>query len=124
MAWGTKTDFTAQTGINNTTEEFLEAVTLNPYEICDVQLLVDNEHASAVTDALIISLYGTLDASTEQWDTVPFMQFTHKPALVSVSEYVSFTVAGVYKFRIGGKSSGGNDTYTLDGSYRLNGVSA
>lgn len=123
MAWGTKTDFTAQTGINNTTEEFLEAVTMNPYEQCHVQLQVDNEHASTVTDGLIISLYGTLDAATEQWDTVPFMQFTHKPATVS-AEYVSFMVTGVYKFRIGGLSAGATNTYTLDGSYRLNGVSA
>lgn len=123
MAWGGKTDFTAVTAVNNTTEEFLEAVTMNPYEVCDVQLLIDNEHASAVTDAAIISLYGTLDASTEQWDTVPFMQFNHKPATVS-AEYLSFTVAGVYKFRIGVLSAGATNTYTVDGSYRLNGVSA
>lgn len=123
MAWGSKTPFTAVTAVNNTTEEFLEAVTMNPYEVCHVQLQVDNEHASAVTDALIISVYGTLDASTEQWDTVPFMQFTHKPATVS-AEYLSFTISGVYKFRIGALSAGATNTYTLDGDYRLNGVSA
>ncbi len=123
MAWGSKTGFTGQTGINNTTEEFLEAVTMNPYEVCHVQLEVDNEHASTVTDGLIISVYGTLDAATEQWDSTPFMQFTHKPATVS-AEYVSFMVTGFYKFRIGGLSAGATNTYALDGSYRLNGVSA
>ena len=123
MAWGSKTGFTGQTGINNTTEEFLEAVTMNPYEQCHVQLEVDNEHASTVTDGLIISVYGTLDAATEQWDSTPFMQFTHKPATVS-AEYVSFMVTGFYKFRIGGLSAGATNTYALDGTYRLNGVSA
>lgn len=123
MVWSDKTNFTAQSGINNTTEEFLEAVTMNPYEQCDVQLLIDNEHASVVTDAVIISVYATLDVSSEQWDTVPFMQFNHKPATVS-AEYLSFVVAGVYKFRIGVLSAGATNTYTVDGSYRLNGVSA
>ena len=123
MAWGNKTPFTAVTAVNNTTEEFLESVAMNPYEVCDVQLLIDNEHSTTVTDAVIISLYGTLDASSEQWDTVPFMQFTHKPATVS-AEYLSFTVAGVYKFRIGALSAGATNTYTVDGDYRLNGVNA
>lgn len=123
MAWGDKQNFDAQTGINNTTEEFLNAVTLNPYEVCHVQLFVDNEHATTVTDGLIISVYGTLDAATEQWDTVPFMQFVHKPTTVSV-ENVPLIISGVYKFRIGGLSAGATNTYTLDGSYRLNGVSA
>ena len=123
MAWGSKTGFTGQTGINNTTEEFLEAVTMNPYEQCHVQLEVDNEHASTVTDGLIISVYGTLDAATEQWDSTPFMQFTHKPATVS-AEYVSFMVTGFYKFRIGGLSTGATNTYTMGGAYMLDGVSA
>ena len=123
MAWGTKTGFTGQTGINNTTEEFLDAVTLNPREICHIQLSVDNEHASTVTDSLIISVYTTLDASSEVWDSAPFMQMTIKPPTVS-AYLVPLTITGVYKFRIGGLSSGATNTYAFDGDYRVDGVSA
>ena len=123
MAWGTKTGFTGQTGINNTTEEFLEAVTLNPRELCHVQLKLDNEHASAVTDSLQVSVYTTLDASSEVWDVFPFMQFTIKPATIN-AEYFAFTVMGVRKFRIGGLSTGATNTYTMGGAYMLDGVSA
>ncbi|HAK63586.1 MAG TPA: hypothetical protein DCO82_10150 [Alphaproteobacteria bacterium] len=122
MAWATKQTFGDQNSINNSTEKFLTAVTLNPRELCHVQLLVDNEHASTVTDALIISVYTTLDDSSETWDSVPIMQFRHLPATVS-AEYVAFTIMGVRKFRIGGLSAGGN-TYTMGGAYRLDGVNA
>ena len=123
MAWGTKQSFTDQTLINNTVEEFLAAVTLNPRELCHVQLKLDNEHASAVTDSLQVSVYTTLDASAEVWDVFPFMQFTLKPATIN-AEYFAFTVMGVRKFRIGGLSTGAANTYTMGGAYMLDGVSA
>lgn len=123
MAWGSKTTFTDQTGINNTTEKFLDIVTLNPRELCHVQMKIDNEHASTVTDSAIISVYTTNDDSSETWDTVPLMQFIHKPATVS-AEYLSFSIMGVPKFRIGVLSSGSTNTYTAGGSYKLDGVSA
>lgn len=123
MAWGSKTAFTDQTAINNTTREFLEAVTLNPRELCHVQLKIDNEHASAVTDSLQVSVYSTLDATSETWDNFPFMEFTIKPATVS-AEYFAFTIMGVRKFRIGGLSTGATNTYTMGGAYMLDGVSA
>ncbi len=123
MAWGTKQSFADQTAINNSTEEFLAAVTLNPRELCHVQLKLDNEHASAVTDSLQVSVYTTLDASAEVWDVFPFMQFTLKPATIN-AEYFAFTVMGVRKFRIGGLSTGATNTYTMGGAYMLDGVSA
>lgn len=123
MAWGTKTAFTDQTAINNSVEEFLEGVTLNPRELAHVQVKIDNEHASAVTDSLQMSVYTTLDDSSETWDTQPFMQFTIKPATIN-AEYFAFTVMGVRRFRIGGLSTGATNTYTMGGSYRLDGVNA
>ncbi|MFZ5930864.1 MAG: hypothetical protein ACOY15_06585 [Pseudomonadota bacterium] len=123
MAWGTKTAFTDQTAINNTVEEYLAAVTLNPRELAHVQLKIDNEHGSLVTDSLQVSVYTTLDAATETWDSFPFMQFTIKPTSVS-AEYFAFTVMGVKKFRIGGLVTGATNTYTMGGSYMLDGVSA
>lgn len=123
MAWGAKQSFTDQTVINNTVEEFLAAVTLNPRELCQVQIKLDNEHASAVTDSLVVSVYTSADDTSEVWDVFPFMQFTIKPATIN-AEYFSFTVMGVRKFRIGGLSSGATNTYTMGGGYRLDGVSA
>jgi hypothetical protein len=122
MAWGTKTAFTDQTAINNTTEEYLAAVTLNPRELCHVQLKMDNESAS-VTDSLQVSVYTTLDAASETWDNFPFMQFTIRPATIN-AEYFAFTVMGIKKFRIGGLSTGATNTYTMGGAYMLDGVSA
>ncbi len=123
MAWGTKQNFTDQTAINNTIEEYLAAVTLNPRELCHVQLKIDNEHASAVTDSLQVSVYTTLDDTSEVWDVHPFMQFTIRPATIN-AEYFAFTVMGVRKFRIGGLSTGATNVYTMGGSYRLDGVNA
>lgn len=123
MAWGSKTAFTDQTLINNTAEEYLAGVTLNPRELCHVQLKIDNEHASAVTDSLQVSVYTTLDASSEVWDTFPFMQFTIKPATIN-AEYFAFTIMGVRKFRIGGLSTGATNTYTMGGAYMMDGVNA
>ncbi|MDP1670772.1 MAG: hypothetical protein ACSLFL_16155 [Alphaproteobacteria bacterium] len=123
MAWGAKQNFTDQTAINNSTEKFLGSVTLNPRELCHVQLKIDNEHASAVTDSLQVSVYTTLDTAAETWDIFPFMQFTIKPATIS-AEYFAFTVMGVRKFRIGGLSTGAANTYTMGGAYMLDGVSA
>ena len=123
MAWGSKTAFTDQTVINNTVEKFLAAVTLNPRELTHVQLKIDNEHASTVTDSLVVSVYTTLDATSEVWDNFPFMQFTIKPATIN-AEYFAFTVMGVRKFRIGGLSTGATNTYTMGGAYMLDGVSA
>lgn len=122
MTWGTKTAFTDQTAINNTIEKYLGFVTLNPRELCHVQLKVDNESAS-VTDSLQVSVYTTLDAASETWDSFPFMQFTIKPATIN-AEYFAFTIMGVKKFRIGGLSTGAANTYTLGGAYMLDGVSA
>lgn len=123
MAWGSEQSFTDQTVINNSVEEFLEAVTLNPYEVAHVQLKIDNEHASAVTDALQISVYTTIDATSEVWDTDPFMRFEYKPSTIN-AEYKSLLIMGVRKFRFGALSKGATNTYTFGGTYMLNGVSA
>ena len=126
MAWGSKTTLGSQTAIDNTTEEFLPSagggVSLNPGETVHVQLEIDNEHGSTVTDACEIRIYTSLDASTEDWDEVAWQAFTHKPATIAAEDY-SFLISGVYRFRIGIKSAGATNTYTVSGNYRSNGVS-
>lgn len=69
-----------------------------------------------------MSVYGTLDASTENWDDTPFVVFQIDKAIDP--NKVAFVIKDVYKFRVGVKRSGSTDTITsADFSYRLNGVS-
>ena len=126
MAWGSDTSLGSQTAINNTTEEFLPSagggISLNPGETCHVQLGIDNEHATTVTDAVEIRIYTTLDDTSEDWDEVAWQTFSVLPTAVTERDY-SFLVSGVYKFRIGLLSAGATNTYTVNGNYRLNGIS-
>jgi hypothetical protein len=118
VTWGADTALTTQTAINNSTEEFVGTIDLSSGLLAHIQLEVDNEHATTVTDDLIVSVYSTLDDASEVFDDEPFMQFQHTPATVSL-ERVAFDVSGVYKFRIGCLSSGATDTYTAGGDYRV-----
>lgn len=125
MAWGSDTSLGSQTAIDNSTEEYLPSagggVTLNPGETCHVQLGIDNESGS-VTDAVEIRVYTTLDATSEDWDEHAWQTFSVTPTAITEEDY-SFLVSGVYKFRIGLLSAGATDTYTVNGNYRLNGIS-
>lgn len=120
MAWGTKVSATQLTSI--TTEQyFSQTPTLNPGELhhCEVEY----NPVGSPTDDLVVSVYATLDASAENWDDTPIMQFTISKAIDP--NKASFVITGVYKYRIGVKRSGTTDTITsADFSYRANGVSA
>lgn len=118
MAWGSKTSATQLTSIS--TEQFFDAlVTLNPGETAHVEVEVDFPTTPA--DDAVVSVYGTLDASSESWDETPI-----HARLISNDidpNKASFLVSGVYKFRVGVKRSGSTDTITsADMSYRKNGV--
>lgn len=119
MAWGSKTSATQLTSI--TTEEFFdETPTLNPREIAHCEVTVD--FPSSPTDNAVVSVYGTLDDSTEDWDDTPLMEF----AIGNDSDpnKVSFIISGLYKFRVGVQRDGSTDTLTsADFSYRKDGVS-
>ncbi len=118
VTWGSDTALTTQTAIDNSTEEFLGTIDLASGLSAHIQLEIDNEDGSTVTDDLIVAIYTTLDASTEVWDDNPFMTFTITPAAVAL-ERQSFVVSGVYKFRIGCLSSGATDTYAAGGDYKV-----
>ncbi len=116
VAWGADTALTTQTAIDNVTEEFLGTIDLAAGLQAHIQLEVDNE-AGSVTDDLIISIYSTLDDTSEDFDDEPFMQFTITPSGIALERH-SFVVSGIYKFRIGALSSG-TDDYTAGGDYRV-----
>lgn len=114
-AWGNKTAATQLTNI--TTEQFFDQTPkLEPNQVAHCQ--VEANFPATPTDDLIVSVYGTLDDATHDWDEVPLMQFRISKD-IDPSD-VSFTVFGVYRFRIGVKRSGTTDTIaSSDFSYRI-----
>jgi hypothetical protein len=119
MAWSSKTSSTQLTSI--TTEQFFsQTPVLNPGETAHVE--VDANFPASPTDHLVVAVYGTLDAATEDWDDTPYMQFEIDNA--TDPNKASFLVSGVYKFRVGVRRSGTTDTITsADMAHRLDGVS-
>ena len=107
MAWGSDTAATQLTSI--TTEQFFNQVpTLNPRETAHVQVSVD--FPSSPTDHAIVAVYTTLDDTSEVWDLIPMMEFLIENT--TDPNRISFLVTGVYKFRVGVRSSGSTDTIT------------
>ncbi len=117
VAWGNDTALTSQTAINNTTEEYIGTIDLSTSLSAHIQLEVDNEGGS-VTDAVIISIYATLDATSEVWDDEAYMTFSILPSGTALERH-PIVVSGIYKFRIGALSAGSTDTYTVGGDYRV-----
>ncbi len=121
MAWGSDTAMTQLTTVSDTEQFFTTLITLNPREIAHLQADIN---FAGTTDDMICSVYTTLDASTEVWDDTPLFDFLIDKD--TDPHQVSFTVGpGIYKFRIGMKSTGATDDHTsADVSYRVDGVSA
>lgn len=118
VTWGNDTAFSVtQTGINNVTEEFLDTIDLSGALSAHIQLEIDNEGGSK-TDDVIISIYATLDATSEVFDDEPYMTFVIVPDGVALERH-PLVVSGVFKFRIGALSTGGTDTYAVGGDYRV-----
>lgn len=123
MAWGSKVSATTLTSI--TTEQFFSfggstKLSLNPGE--SMHVIVKANPQSTPTDHMIVAVYGTLDESSEQYSTTPFMEFTVDKGLDP--NYVDFIISGLKYFRIGVRRSGTTDTITdADCSYCKDGVS-
>ncbi|HQM37584.1 MAG TPA: hypothetical protein PLN64_01550 [Candidatus Bipolaricaulis anaerobius] len=117
MAWGDKTTIIDAASV--TTETFSTAFTLNPGETAHVQ--VDANFPSTPTDSLVVNVYSTLDASSENWDDSPVYQFMLSKAIDPHS--LSFLVFGLYKVRLGVFRDGTTDTITVSAWYRVDGVS-
>jgi hypothetical protein len=122
MAWVAKnSDATQLTAITETEQFFDEFPLPNPRELLNCE--VEYDPPGTPTDALIVSIYRTLDDSSENWDDIPFMTFTIPNAPDPAK--LSFDIMGTYKFRIGVKMDGSTDvTGVADFSYRSDGVNA
>ncbi len=119
MAWGSKQSATQVTAIT-TTEKFFDVTpTLNPGELHHVE--IEANPPATPTDSLKVSVYGTLDPSSENWDDTPRRSFIIDKDIDP--NKVSFVITGLYKYRIGVVVDGSTDTYVADMSYRADGVS-
>lgn len=118
MAWGSKTQIASSLSIVGT-EQFSSAVSLNPGESAQVQVI---SNSGGTTDSLVVSVYATLDTATEVWDEVPITQFFLDCTSGNDTE-VSFIVSGVFRFRVGFIRSGSTDTLTTNAYYRSDGIS-
>jgi len=100
---------------------FNQVVMLSPGEVAHCE--VEYNAPSTPTDDCIVAVEATLDESSENWDDTPILTFTISKSPDPNKR--SFTVSGVYKFRVGVYMSGATDTTgTADFSYRKDGVSA
>ena len=115
VAWGSDTSATQLTSVS--TEQFFdETPQLAANEFARVQII---GNSSGTTDNLEVKVYSTLDATSENWDTEPIIEFTIDCTDGNDNDR-SFTVTGdVYKFRVGVQRSGSTDTFTADMNYRV-----
>lgn len=117
MAWGSKTQIITAASVAGT-ETFSSWVSLLPGELAVVQVKAD--FPGSPTDNLKVTVYGTLDESSEVSDNqsaaTTILMNTQDPA------YRSFPISGMRKFRIGVVRTGTTDTITVDAWYRKDGV--
>lgn len=118
MSWGSKNQIITSQSVSGT-EVFSSAVTCNPGSEQHVE--VEADFPASPTDNLLVRLYGTLDASSENWDDTPIFEFSIDNG--TDPNKVSFQVSGLYKWRLGVVRDGSTDTITVDAWYRDDGVS-
>ena len=108
VTWGADTAFgTTLTTVDNVTEEYLDTLDLATGLSAHIQLEIDNE-GGTVTDAVIISVYATLDSTSEVFDDQAYMTFTILPSGHALARH-PWVVSGVYTVRTGALSAGATD---------------
>ena len=115
MAWTSKTQRATNLAVVGT-ELFSNPVTLNPGELSDIQIIANS---SGTTDNLTITVYTTLDDSSENWDTVGITSF-ELDCTDGNDNDVSLILSGIYRYRIGFVST--TDTITTNMFTREDGV--
>lgn len=119
MGWGSKTNILSDSSIDST-DDYSSAITLSPGEIAHVEVKAQNKTSSSLTNDATVSVYTTLDGSSEDWDTEPIFA----QSITASSNYIkiSFVLSGIYKARLGVRSDGATDDYTASANYRKDGV--
>lgn len=115
MAWGSKDTSTQLTSVSATEQYFDDEIALGVNAYADIKVKVNH---GGTTDDAIVSVYGTLDDSSETWDGEALLsRYVSQGTLDNV--WFALRVAGIYRFRVGVKSTGGTDTHAADLSYRV-----
>ena len=115
--WGADTSGGTQlTTVDDVTEEFFNTIDAKAVLETQVEVLVNNESGS-VTNGLIVSVYLTLDATSEDWDDFAWISFTIVPAGIA-EEKKSFKIPSCFKWRIGCLAAAATDDYTVDMNFR------
>lgn len=118
MAWGSKTQIENAASVGST-ELYSDAVTLDPGESAHIQVV---GNSNGTTDSLYVSVYSTLDDSSENWDTIALNRFLLDCTDGNDND-ISFILHGPYKFRLGFVRDGTTDTITTNAWVRTDGVS-
>lgn len=122
MAFESFTSFTQDTGVGNTWTDAGE-ITATPRELIGVFIGADNEDATTVTDAAEVRVLVARDDTPTNYTDDPIFQMSFEPSSVS-QEWFAFSLYGYKHYKVQWRSAGSTDTYTFDGSYRGDGVSA
>ena len=117
VTWGGDTSGGTQlTTVDDVTEEFFDIIDASLTVLTQVEILANNE-SGTITNALIVNVYLTMDATSEDIDDHPFMTFTLLPDTIAEEKW-SFLIPSVYKWRIGCIAEAATDDYTVDMNYR------
>lgn len=121
MAWETYTSFNQDTAVGNTWTDLGE-ITATPREIIDVVIGADNE-SDTVIDALEVRVLVAIDDTPTNYSNDPIFARSYKPS-AATQEWFGFNLFGWQHYKIQTRSAGATDTYTVDGKYKGDGVSA
>jgi hypothetical protein len=114
MSWGPKQSATTEDDV--TTERLFDATpTLADEGLAHCQVTV--AFPPNPKDDAIVRVYATLDDGNGEWDTQLYAEHLIEKVDGAVAR-ISFTVSGVYRFRIGVQSAG--TLTSTDFSFRLN----
>lgn len=121
MAYESFTTFTQDTGVANSWTD-LGTITATPREIINVVIGADNESGS-ITDSLEVRVLVARDDTPTNYTNAPIYKRIYTPTAIT-QEWFGFELTGWQHYKIQTQSSGTTDTYTVDGSYKGDGVSA
>lgn len=122
MAFEAFTNFTQDTVVGNTWTDAGE-ITATPREVINVMIGADNENATAVTDAAEVRVLVARDDIPTNYTEEPIFARSFKPSSIN-QEWFAFSLFGYKHYKVQWRSAGTTDTYTFDGTYRGDGVSA
>ncbi len=122
MAWDTYTSFTQDTGVGNSWTDLGTISGSTPREVIDIVIGADNESGS-VTDALEVRVLVAIDDTPTNYTNQPIFSASYKPSAVT-QEWFGFTLSGWEDYKIQTRSASTTDTYTVDGKWKGDNVSA